>query len=158
MTGWEKWTCILAAQSRHGRLRKICSITWTLNLDLQPTSARRHVKKRKMRALFTPEQDGLKQEWTGVCWMNPPYGREIGKWVRKAYESALQGDATVVCLLPSRTETAWWHYYVQRAKSEGFADITFLRGRLKFGASKNSAPFPSAIVFFGSQGAKNDQH
>jgi phage N-6-adenine-methyltransferase len=90
---------------------------------------------------FTPEQDGLQQEWTGVCWMNPPYGRKIGKWVRKAYESAQQG-ATVVCLLPARTDTAWWHDYVMHG------EITFLRGRLKFGNSKNSAPFPSAIVVF----------
>lgn len=90
---------------------------------------------------FTPEQDGLQQEWTGVCWMNPPYGREIGKWVRKAYESA-QAGATVVCLLPARTDTAWWHDYVMHG------EITFLRGRLKFGNSKNSAPFPSAIVVF----------
>jgi len=73
--------------------------------------------------------------------MNPPYGREIGKWVKKAYESA-QSGATVVCLVPARTDTAWWHDYC--AKGE----IRFVRGRLKFGGSKNSAPFPSAVVIF----------
>ncbi len=73
--------------------------------------------------------------------MNPPYGREIGKWVKKAYDSTLAG-ATVVCLVPARTDTAWWFDYC--AKGE----IRFLRGRLKFGGSKNAAPFPSAIIVF----------
>jgi phage N-6-adenine-methyltransferase len=80
----------------------------------------------KCSRFFTPEQDGLKQEWTGVCWMNPPYGREICAWVCKAYESA-QNGAIVVCLLPSRTDTSWWHDYCMKG------EITFLRGRLKFG-------------------------
>ncbi len=95
----------------------------------------------KCPVYFTKEQDGLKQEWEGVCWMNPPYGREIGKWIKKAYESAI-GGAIVVCLLPARTDTAWWHDYAMKGS------ITFLRGRLKFGGHKNSAPFPSAIVVF----------
>lgn len=95
----------------------------------------------KCEAFFTREDDGLTQKWHGVCWMNPPYGREIGKWVRKAYETALQG-ATVVCLLPARTDTAWWHDYCMRG------DITFIRGRLKFGGCANPAPFPSAVVVF----------
>lgn len=90
---------------------------------------------------FTPEMDGLKQEWTGVCWMNPPYGREIGKWVKKAYESSLNG-ATVVCLLPARTDTKWWHDYCMRG------EMRFIRGRLKFGGSKWNAPFPNAVVIF----------
>lgn len=91
---------------------------------------------------YTPADDGLTQQWQGVCWMNPPYGREIGQWVRKAFESAADG-ATVVCLLPARTDTAWWHTWVVRAK-----EIRFIRGRLKFGNCKNSAPFPSAVVVF----------
>jgi phage N-6-adenine-methyltransferase len=95
----------------------------------------------KCARFYTPEQNGLSQEWRGVCWMNPPYGRAIGKWMCKAYESALTG-ATVVCLVPARTDTAWWHDYA--AKGE----VRFLRGRLKFGGAKNSAPFPSAIVVF----------
>ena len=65
----------------------------------------------KCKKFYTKEQDGLNQEWTGVCWMNPPYGREIGKWIKKAYESSING-ATVVCLIPARTDTAWWHDYV----------------------------------------------
>ena len=95
----------------------------------------------KCDKFFTQEDDGLSQEWEGVCWMNPPYGRDIGKWMKKAYESSLEG-ATVVCLVPSRTDTKWWHDYSMKG------DIEFIKGRLKFGGSKNSAPFPSAVVVF----------
>ena len=95
----------------------------------------------KCRKFYTRERDGLSQEWRGSCWMNPPYGREIGKWMEKAYRSSLNG-ATVVCLVPARTDTAWWHDYA--AKGE----IRFLRGRLKFGSAANAAPFPSAVVIF----------
>ena len=95
----------------------------------------------KCAKYYTEEMDGLSQEWRGVCWMNPPYGRTIGKWMKKAYESSLSG-ATVVCLVPARTDTNWWHDYAMKG------DIEFIRGRLKFGGSKNSAPFPSAVVVF----------
>ena len=93
----------------------------------------------KCSKFFTPAQDGLKQEWSGVCWMNPPYGREIGSWMLKANESAKNG-ATVVCLVPARTDTNWWHQYAIQH------EVRFVRGRLKFGDAKNSAPFPSAVV------------
>lgn len=89
---------------------------------------------------FTPADDGLAQDWRGSCWMNPPYGRQIGHWMRKAYESSLAG-ATVVCLVPARTDTAWWHDFA--AKGE----VRFIRGRLQFDGVKD-APFPSAIVIF----------
>ena len=95
----------------------------------------------KCKKYFSVIEDGLKQEWKGVCWMNPPYGTGIGKWIKKAYESAL-GGATVVCLVPARTDTAWWHDYCVKG------EVLLLRGRLKFGGSKNSAPFPSALVVF----------
>ncbi len=91
---------------------------------------------------FTAAEDGLLQEWKGVCWMNPPYGRAIGAWMKKAYESGMEG-ALVVCLVPARTDTAWWHDYAMKG------EIEFLRGRLKFGGHANNAPFPSAIVTFG---------
>jgi phage N-6-adenine-methyltransferase len=90
---------------------------------------------------FTPDVDGLAQDWPGVCWMNPPYGKSIGKWVAKAYQASLNGS-TVVCLLPARTDTAWWHEYAMRG------EIRFLRGRLRFVGAASSAPFPSAIVVF----------
>jgi phage N-6-adenine-methyltransferase len=92
---------------------------------------------------YTQEMDGLKQKWYGTCWMNPPYGREIGKWLKKAYESSLEG-AIVACLIPARTDTKYWHNYIF-----GKAEIRFIKGRLKFGDSKNSAPFPSALIVFG---------
>lgn len=95
----------------------------------------------KCEKYFTKEMDGLQQKWEGVCWMNPPYGKEIKKWMKKAYESSLEG-ATVVCLVPSRTDTKWWHEYAMKGK------IEFIKGRLKFGDSKNSAPFPSAVIIF----------
>ena len=93
----------------------------------------------KCEHYFTQEQDGLKQEWTGVCWCNPPYGRLIGKWVQKAAES----KCTVVMLLPARTDTRWFHDWIYER-----AEVRFLRGRLKFGGCQNAAPFPSMVVIF----------
>lgn len=95
----------------------------------------------KCHHYFSEEIDGLSKKWTGVCWMNPPYGRGIKAWVKKAYEASLQGT-TVVCLVPARTCTAWWHDYCMKG------EIEFIRGRLKFGGSKWNAPFPSALVIF----------
>jgi phage N-6-adenine-methyltransferase len=94
--------------------------------------------------------DGLAHDWNvdhggkGVtgCWMNPPYGREIGKWVKKAYDESKKG-CLVVALLPARTDTRWFHSYIY-----GKAEIVFVKGRLKFGDAKNSAPFPSMVVIF----------
>ena len=96
----------------------------------------------KCARYFTPEMDGLAQPWNGVCWCNPPYGREIGSWVRRALLSSAAGN-TVVMLLPARTDTRWFHDYIY-----GKAEIRFIRGRLKFGGCKNSAPFPSMLVIF----------
>lgn len=109
---------------------------WHFDLDVCATAS-----NAKCAKYYTREQDGLKQEWRGCCWMNPPYGREIGRWMRKAYEASMQG-ATVVCLVPARTDTAWWHDYAMQG------EIAFFRGRLKFGNAQNSAPFPSALVVF----------
>lgn len=91
---------------------------------------------------YTLADDGLRQRWAPErVYMNPPYGREVGKWVRKAHDEALLG-ALVVGLVPSRTDTAWWHDWIQDK-----AEVRFLRGRLKFGGRRvNSAPFPSAVV------------
>lgn len=94
---------------------------------------------------FTKEDDGLAQSWAGLrCWMNPPYGRQIGEWVKKAYESTHGGGTeVVVALLPSRTDTRWFHDYILHK-----AEIRFIKGRLKFGGHTNSAPFPSMVVIF----------
>jgi phage N-6-adenine-methyltransferase len=109
---------------------------FTLDVCATPENA-------KCERYFTKEQDGLAQEWRGVCWMNPPYGREIGKWMKKAaFSSILPYVATVVCLVPARTDTAWWHNYAIHG------EVRFIRGRLRFGGAKASAPFPSAVVIF----------
>jgi phage N-6-adenine-methyltransferase len=97
----------------------------------------------KCTNFYSPLEDGLKQDWTGTCWMNPPYGYSIGKWVQKAFKAAQEG-ATVVALLPARTDTRWWHSFVMKAR-----DIRFLAGRLRFSNAPNSAPFPNAIVIWG---------
>lgn len=105
----------------------------------------------KVAEFFSPDQDGLRQEWTGTVWCNPPYGREIGRWVEKAWVSSRQG-ATVVMLLPARTDTIWFHRYIY-----GRSEIRFVKGRLKFGNAKNSAPFPSMVVIFrGTKEANNE--
>lgn len=92
-------------------------------------------------------RDGLAVDWKwSKCWMNPPYGREIGKWVKKAYEESLKG-CLVVALLPARTDTRWFHDYIY---NKGNVAVSYLRGRVKFGDSKNSAPFPSMVVVFRS--------
>lgn len=98
-------------------------------------------KNAKCSRYFTKENNGLEQAWTGTVWCNPPYGRTIGLWLKKAVESWKAG-ATVVLLVPARTDTAWWHDYA------ALGEIRFIRGRLKFGNSKNAAPFPSALVVF----------
>lgn len=103
----------------------------------------------KCESYFSKDDDGLKMDWKlKVCWMNPPYGKEISSWVKKAYDEThkeLINERAwkVVCLLPSRTDTRWFHNYIY-----GKAEIRFIKGRLKFGNSKNSAPFPSMIVIF----------
>lgn len=99
----------------------------------------------KCEKFYAPEQDGLSKPWSkDVCWCNPPYGREIGSWVRRAWISSAVG-ATVVMLLPARTDTRWFHEYIY---NKNRVEIRFLRGRLKFGGCKNSAPFPSMVVIF----------
>lgn len=97
----------------------------------------------KCSRFFSPEDDGLSQKWGGVVWCNPPYGRQIQKWVKKAYKAAKDRDADVVMLLPARTDTKWFHDYIY-----GKAEIRFVRGRIKFGGCVNNAPFPSMIVVF----------
>lgn len=89
-------------------------------------------------------EGGLNRTWGQRVYVNPPYGREIGEWIKKGYESKSE---IVVMLLPARTDTKWWHDYCMRAH-----EIRFIKGRLKFGDSKNSAPFPSCVVIFKKAG------
>ena len=109
------------------------------NFTLDPCATKENAKCKKFYSLL---EDGLKQNWSDeTVFCNPPYGREIGKWVKKSYEESKNG--TVVMLIPSRTDTKWFHDYIYNKK-----EVRFLKGRLKFGDSKNSAPFPSMIVVF----------
>lgn len=99
-------------------------------------------ENRKCPRYFTKEVDGLSQDWAPErVWMNPPYGREIGHWMKKALDESRKG-ALVVCLVPARTDTKWWHEYAMKG------EIRFLKGRLKFGNAIANAPFPSALVIF----------
>jgi site-specific DNA-methyltransferase (adenine-specific) len=89
-----------------------------------------------------PTFDGLNVSWGVVSFCNPPYGRELPKWIEKGFNEYQQGK-TVVFLIPSRTDTRWWHNYCMRAQ-----EIRFIKGRLKFDDQKNSAPFPSCLIIF----------
>lgn len=94
---------------------------------------------------FTIKEDGLKQDWQGeTVFCNPPYGRVIKDWVKKCYEESRKENTTVVMLIPARTDTSYFHDYIYNKAKE----IRFIRGRLKFGNAKNSAPFPSMVVVF----------
>jgi len=98
----------------------------------------------KCSKFYTEKENGLVQDWSGErVFMNPPYGRVIGDWIRKAYEEGAKENTIVVALIPARTDTKYWHDYVMKAD-----EIRFVKGRLKFGDSKNAAPFPSAVVVF----------
>lgn len=104
-------------------------------------------KNHKCEKYFTKEQDGLSKSWGSNerIFCNPPYGKEIGSWVRRCYlVNRLQGNL-IVMLLPARTDTRWFHDYIYKKES---VEIRFLRGRLKFGNCKNPAPFPSMVVIY----------
>ena len=112
------------------------------NFTLDPCATRENAKCAKY---FTVEDDGLKQDWAGhTVFCNPPYGRAIKDWVKKCYEESKKPGTTVVMLIPARTDTSYFHDYIYKKAKE----IRFIRGRLKFGNSKNSAPFPSMVVVF----------
>lgn len=89
-----------------------------------------------------PDFDGLNIEWGKRNFVNPPYGKEIGKWCKKAYEEYLKGKI-IVMLIPSRTDTKWWHDYIMKA-----TEIRFIKGRLHFDDGDGCATFPSAVVVF----------
>ena len=112
------------------------------NFTLDPCASDSNHKCDKY---YTEETDGLKQSWKGeTVFCNPPYGRYIKEWVKKCYEESKH--ATVVMLIPARTDTSYFHDYIYHK-----ADIEFLRGRLKFeigGVPKKPAPFPSMLVYF----------
>ena len=107
----------------------------------------------KCDTYYTIAENGLLQTWGGHrVFCNPPYGREIGLWVEKAYRTNEKHGNLVVMLLPARTDTKWFHEYIYHK-----AEIRFIRGRLKFGGSKNSAPFPSMVVIYKDRKKVNDE-
>jgi phage N-6-adenine-methyltransferase len=106
-------------------------------------------QNRKCATYFSPKVDGLKQNWgSGRYWMNPPYGREISAWMRKAHESALSG-AVVVALVPNHTNAPWWHDYVMKAD-----EIRFIRKKLSFTGAKKGVPFWGSVIVFFRRGTR----
>lgn len=110
----------------------------------------------KIKPFLSPEDDALAVDWRGyydgpapICWMNPPYS-QIAAFMRKAWGESQKG-CTVVCLVPSRTDTRWWHEYVwdvARNAARPWAEIRYIKGRVKFGAAPSGAPFPSVVIIF----------
>jgi len=101
----------------------------------------------KCEKYFTAEDDGLKQDWSGnTVFCNPPYGnKETGWWTQKCWEEAQKPNTTVVLLIPARTDRKSFHQYIYNKPN---VEIRFIKGRLKFGDSKDPAPFPSMVVIF----------
>lgn len=118
-----------------------------------PTHDRRSAPVRA-QLYFTVQDDGLTLPWVGSTFVNPPFGRNLSKWVAKArQESEARRAAPVIGLLPARPDTRWWHQYVV-----GIADAFLLRGRLRFGgAGGQTAPFPSALILWGSRDGERDR-
>lgn len=107
---------------------------------LDPCATQQNAKCKKF---YSQEDDGLSKSWANeTVYMNPPYGRPLEKWMKKAYEEATYNNAIVVALIPARTDTKWWHQYAVRGQ------IRYLRGRLNYGDTRGVAPFPSVIVIF----------
>ena len=114
--------------------------------DLDPCATPHNTKCANF---YTAAENGLNKSWQGhTVFVNPPYGRGIEDWIKKGYEEAQDPDTKVVMLIPARTDTKYWHNYVMKAEM-----VFFIKGRLKFGASTNSAPFPSAVVVFSKRPA-----
>lgn len=112
------------------------------NFTLVPCATEENAKCNKY---YTIKEDGLKQDWGGeTVFCNPPYGREIKDWVKKCYGESKKSNTVVVMLIPARTDTQYFHRYIYHKAKE----IRFVKGRLRFGNARNSAPFPSMIVIF----------
>jgi phage N-6-adenine-methyltransferase len=101
-------------------------------------------KNHKVDTYITEEQNALIQDWKGICWMNPPY-KNTKKWIVKAYNESIKHNSIVVCLVPARTNTSWWHDYCMKG------EIRFIKGRPKFEGCKHGLPQPLAIVIFGKE-------
>lgn len=126
------------------------SLNDEFDFNLDPCSTDENAK---CKLHYTRQDNGLLKKWSGYnVFCNPPYGREIVSWVRKARKTQLinikrDNKNVVVMLIPARTDTKWFHDYIYKKKK---VEIRFIKGRLKFGGSKNCAPFPSMVVIFRS--------
>lgn len=98
-------------------------------------------ENRKCSKFYSIEENSLAQPWQGICWMNPPYGKNMQWWIQKAYDSAKSGQATVVCLIPVRSNNEWWSLCIQ-------GEIWFVRKKIKFVGADSDLMVPSAIVVF----------
>lgn len=103
----------------------------------------------KCERFYSPEQDGLLQPWIGNVWCNPPYGRDIAKWIDKAQNEIKQNANVIVLLVHARTDTRWFHDYLYNKPN---VELRFVKGRLKFGGGRNSAPFPSMVAILRRDG------
>lgn len=118
------------------------SLDAEFHFDLDPCATK---ENRKCERFYTIDDDGLTKNWGGArVFCNPPYGRQLHRWVRKCYEEAQKPNTTVVMLIPARTDTTYFHEYIYHKARE----IRFIKGRLHFNESKQGAPFPSMIVVF----------
>ena len=107
-----------------------------------------NTQNAKCFRFFSEEDNGLLQEWKGTCWMNPPYDNKKN-WVIKAYNESVKNKCVVVCLIPARTNTNWWHEYCQKG------EIRFVKGRPKFEGMTHGLPQPLAVVIFGTNYSSN---
>lgn len=114
----------------------VVALATCFDWDLDVCASRGNVCER----FYTEEDNSLTQAWEGLCWMNPPYGRGVDMWMQKAARSS----GTVVCLVPARTDTRWWHNCIRKASL-----VIFIKGRLQYGDCGMNAPFPSAFIVFG---------
>lgn len=118
------------------------SLNEEFNFTLDPCATPKNAKCDKY---YTANENGLAQNWQGeTVFCNPPYGRAIKDWVIKCYEESKKPNTVVVMLIPARTDTIYFHDYIYHKVKE----MRFVKGRLKFGNAKNSAPFPSMIIIF----------
>lgn len=129
-------------------LYDICNSCFHFQLDVCASD-----KNYKHYKYLTKEDDGLHKNWANRNWMNPPYGQVIGDWIKKAYNESLKGNI-VVCLIPARPDTKYWHNYCFKSNY-----IVFIKGRVHFllnGKDAGPAPFPSCLVIFGDIGDIGD--
>lgn len=112
--------------------------------DLDPCATPENTKCEKF---YTKEDDGLSKEWFGKVWVNHPYGRQISKWVEKCQRERVRCQI-IYLLIPSRTDTKYFHEFIYNKED---VELRFIKGRLKFGGAKNSAPFPSLLAIFHNQ-------